>query len=62
MPFQTHISFPFFSLTSKAPHKSAFKKLKMESDRKNMVNKEMVTDILMIALLAIAIIILAFVF
>ena len=29
MPFQTHISFPSFSLTSKALRESVFKKLKM---------------------------------
>jgi|KBSMisStaDraftv2_1062788.scaffolds.fasta_scaffold08162_4 hypothetical protein len=52
MLFQTHISFPSFSLTPKALHESAFKKLKMDNDKKNIINKEMVIDILMVALLA----------
>jgi hypothetical protein len=49
MSDQSYISFPSFSLSSKALRESAFKKLKMESDRKNMINKEMVIDILMLA-------------
>jgi hypothetical protein len=61
MPLQTHISFPSFSLTSKALHESAFKKLKMEIDRKNMINKEMVIDICMLVLLTIVPILLALV-
>jgi hypothetical protein len=59
MPFQTHISFPSFSLTSKALRESVFKKLKMKSDKKNMINKEMVTDILMLILLTVAPILIA---
>ena len=49
MLFQTHISLHSFSLTPKALRQSTFKKLKMESERKNMINKEMIIDILMLA-------------
>jgi len=47
MPDQSHFSFPSISLPSKHSRKSVF------YDKKNMSNKEMVTDILMVALLAI---------
>ena len=46
MSVQTHISIPSISLTSKHSRKSAFYK-------KNMINKEMVIDLLMLALLTI---------
>ena len=61
MALQTHISFSSVSLTSKAHSPSAFDKSKMESDRKNMINKEMVIDRLMLVLLAVAPILLALV-
>jgi len=53
MPLKkTNISFPFFSLTSKASSETAFEKL--EIDRKNIFNKEMITDILMLSSLFVA--------
>ena len=55
MPLKkTNISFPFFSLTSKTLSETTFEKLKIESDRKNIFNKEMITDILMLASLFVA--------
>ena len=59
MHVQTHTSFPSFNLTSKALSGCTFKKLKMESSRKKMINKEMVTDILMLVSLTVAPILLA---
>ena len=53
MPDQSHFSIPSISLTSKHSRKSAFKSLEMENDKKNVINKEMITDILMLALLTI---------
>ena len=47
MPVQTHFSIPSISLTSKHSSKSAF------YNKKNMISKEMVTDLLMLALLAV---------
>jgi len=42
MPVQTHILIPSVSLTSKRSSKSAF------YNKKNMINKEMVTDLFMV--------------
>ena len=53
MPDQSHFSIPSISLTSTALVESAFKSLEMENDKKNVINKEMATDILMLALLTI---------
>jgi hypothetical protein len=50
MPVQTHISIPSIGLISKALLERASKQLEMENDKKNM-NKEMLTDILMVVLL-----------
>jgi len=47
MPNQSHFSIPSISLTSKHSRKSAF------YNKNNMINKEMVTDLLMLALLTI---------
>ncbi|HEU5164317.1 MAG TPA: hypothetical protein VFU29_02185 [Chitinophagaceae bacterium] len=47
MPVQTHISIPSICLTSKHSRGNAFYK------KKNMINKEMITDLLMLALLTI---------
>jgi len=47
MPDQSHFSIPSISLTSKHSRKSAF------YGNRNMINKEMITDILMLALLTI---------
>ena len=54
MPDQSHFSIPSISLTSKHSRKSAFYK-------KNMITKEMVTDLFMVALLAVVPIALALV-
>jgi hypothetical protein len=59
MHVQTQTSFPSFNLTSKGLRGCAFKKLKIESDGKNMINKEIVTDILMLVSLTVAPILLA---
>ena len=55
MPGQSRFSIPSVSLASKHSRKSAF------YNKKNMINKEMVTDILMVALLAIVPIVLVLV-
>ena len=47
MPVQTHISIPSISLTSKLSDRRAFYR------KKNMITKEMVIDLLMLALLTI---------
>jgi len=59
MSDQSYFSLPSFSLSSKHSVRVLFKKLKMESDRKYMIYKEMVIDILMLVLLTVAPILLA---
>jgi hypothetical protein len=54
MPDQSHFSFSSISLTLKALPGSVFKMIKMDNDKKNMINKEMVTDILMLTVLIVA--------
>lgn len=61
MHVQTQTSFPSFDLTSIALRGCALKELKMESDRKNIINKEMVADILMLVLVTVAPILIAWI-
>ena len=53
MSVQTHVSVPSISLISTEPRVNAVEQLKVEIDKKNK-NKEMFIDMLMLALLFVA--------